>query len=92
MRWGRRRLVADVPSDITWDAETYMAVERLLFDVDYAVRRMMGWSRRPHVPSDSLQALQRAWSLGVDVAQILNEEKERLARAKIQHDMGGHDR
>jgi hypothetical protein len=77
-----------VPSDIAWDAETYVTVERLLFDVDYALRRMMGWSRRPHVPSASLEALRHAWSLGVDVAQVLNDEKERLASAKVQHDLG----
>jgi hypothetical protein len=75
-------------SDVAWDAETYVAIERLLFDVDYALRRMMGWSTRRGVPETSLQALTRAWSIGLDMAQVLNDEKERLVRAKVEHDLG----
>ncbi len=69
-----------------WDAETYVALERMLFDLDYVLRRMTGWSTRPRVPHETDAALARAWSLGLDMARILRDEKQRLTQAKVAHD------
>ena len=77
-----------VSSRNPWDADTYVAIERLLFDVDHALRRMLGWSTRPRVPRESDLALKQAWSIGLDMARVLHEEKLRLARAKSAHDLG----
>jgi hypothetical protein len=86
--WLRAGLGVGVSNDVAWDADTYVTIERLLFDVDYALRRMMGWSTRPRVPEPSLEALTRAWSIGLDMARVLNEEKARLAQAKVARDLG----
>jgi hypothetical protein len=80
-------LVVDMSSQLTWDADTYVAIDGLLFDVDNALRRMMGLSTRPQVPQQTLEALTRAWSIGLDVAQILYDERTRLAQAKVDHDL-----
>jgi hypothetical protein len=82
------RPVVDMSSELAWDADTYVAIDRLLFDVDYALRRMMGLSTRPRVPQETIEALTRAWSIGLDMAQILHDEKKRLVRAKVDHDLG----
>jgi hypothetical protein len=84
-------LVVDMSSELAWDADTYVAIDGLLFDVDYALRRMMALSTRPHLPQQTLEALTRAWSLGLDVAQILYEDRTRLVQAKVDHDLDqGH--
>ena len=74
-------------SELAWDADTYVAIDGLLFDVDYALRRMMGLSTRPHVPQQTLEALTRAWSIGLDMAQTLHDERTRLVQAKVDHDL-----
>jgi hypothetical protein len=72
-----------------WDADTYLAIDRLLFDMDAMLGRMMGWTTRPRVPIESDVALRRAWSLGLDLAQVLHEEKQRLIQAKVEFDQLG---
>ena len=81
-------LVVDMSSELAWDADTYVAIDGLLFDVDYALRRMMGLSTRPRVPQQTLEAITRAWSIGLDMAQILHDERGRLVQAKVDHDLG----
>jgi len=81
-------LVVDMSSQLAWDADAYVAIDGLLFDVDYALRRMMGLSTRPHVPQQTLEALTRAWSIGLDMAQHLHDERMRLVQAKVDHDLG----
>jgi hypothetical protein len=80
-------LVVDMSSELAWDADTYVAIDGLLFDVDYALRRMMGLSTRPRVPQQTLETLTRAWSIGLDMAQTLHDERMRLVQAKVDHDL-----
>ncbi len=72
-----------------WDAHTYMFLERLLFDLDDVLRRQIGLSKLPTtvLPRETDRALTRAWGLCFDAARVLHDEKQRLAQAKVEHDL-----
>lgn len=69
-----------------WDSKTYVAVERLLFDLDDVIKRCTAISTTPGCPRQTDIALTSAWQLLIDAARLMKEELDRLVLAKVDYD------